>query len=148
MTKQLLTTTALAAAALHAQTLPLGHAFQHPDLMTRPSMEGIEGAQTGPVLGRPFSATEVRKTVQTLADGTRLEHSDTSRFYRDGQGRMRVESPNRVEIFDFVSGVEYDVSQENKTYRKKSIPEYAASITVAVVGGRSSTSFSSDAPEA
>src|SRR5207248_1915073 len=110
MTKQLFITAALAASGVFAQHSPHGHSFQNPDLMSGPTTSGIEGAQTGPVVGRPFSATEVRKTVQTLADGTRLERSDTSRFYRDVQGRMRVESADRVEIFDFVSGIQYDLN--------------------------------------
>jgi hypothetical protein len=148
MTKQFLITAALLAPGLLAQHAPLAHSFQDPALMTGPSNSGIEGAQTGPVLGRPFSATEVRKTVQTLADGTRLEHSDTSRFYRDGQGRMRVESANRVEIFDFAAGTQYGLNPADKTYSKKAIPDHTRSITAAVVGHRSSTNFSSDAPEA
>jgi hypothetical protein len=62
--------------------------------------------QAGPVVGKPFSATEVRRTHQVLGDGTKVDRSDVSRFYRDSQGRMRAESPERVEIFDFVAGVE------------------------------------------
>src|ERR1044071_4532962 len=102
MMKHLLLTAAILAPGLFAQHSTLGRSFQDPSLMGGPSIPRIEGAQTGPVVGRPFSATEIRKTVQTLGDGTRLEHSDTTRFYRDGQGRMRAESPTRVEIFDFV----------------------------------------------
>jgi hypothetical protein len=131
MMRQLLTVTALLAAGLHAQITPAR----------------IEGAQSGPVLGRPFSATEVRKTLQTMADGTRIEHSDTTRFYRDGQGRMRAESPNRVEIFDFVAGFEYDLNPESKTYKRTTIPDKTTSMMLAVVGSTSWTSFSSDAPE-
>jgi hypothetical protein len=151
MTKQLVISAALLASGLfaqHTQHPHPGNSFQNPDFMSGPSTSGIEGAQTGPIAGRPFSATEIRKTVQTLADGTRLERSDTSRFYRDGYGRMRVESPNRVEIFDFINGIQYDLQPAEKSYEKKSIPNYTKSVTAAVVGGRSSTSFSSDAPEA
>ena len=49
----------------------------------------LEG-QTGPVVGKPLAATEVRRSEQVLSDGTRIEGSDTSRFYRDSQGRMRL----------------------------------------------------------
>src|SRR5260370_29246110 len=101
MTKQLFITMAgsvLAAAALCAQTFPTGHSFQHSGSFGLPGATPvrIEGAQIGPVAGKPFSATEVRRTVQTLSDGTRVNHSDTTRFYRDAQGRMRAESPNRA----------------------------------------------------
>ena len=109
----------------------------------------IEGRQYGPVTGRPFSATEVRRSVQTLNDGTEVEHSDTSRFYRDVEGRMRAESPTRAEIFDWILHVRYDVDLKNKTYSTLPIPERTKSMSVAVVGGHSSTTESTDSlPEA
>src|SRR5436190_16328372 len=122
MTKQLLMTVAgaaVAAAALRAQTSPAGSAFQPHGWIAAPGSTPmrIEGAQYGPVLGKPFSATEVRRTTQTLSDGTRVDHADTSRFYRDGSGRMRAESSNRAEIFDPVLGFEYDLSLQSKTYK-------------------------------
>ena len=152
MTKQLLITLAgcaLAAAALYAQTSPMGNAFQQSGWIGLPGATTmrIEGAQIGPVLGRPFSATEVRRAVQTLNDGTHVNHSDTTRFYRDGQGRMRAESPKRVEIFDPVSGLEYDLNPESKTYKTSAIPDRTYSMSLAVVGSTSSTSFSSGSPE-
>jgi hypothetical protein len=152
MTKQLFITmagSALAAAALYAQTSPIGNSFQHSSSMGFPGATPvrIEGAQIGPVVGKPFSATEVRRTVQTLSDGTHVNHSDTTRFYRDAQGRMRAESPNRVEIFDPVSGLEYDLSPERRTYKTSAIPDKTASMLLAVVGSTSWTSFSSDSPE-
>lgn len=152
MTKQLLITiagSAVAVAALFAQTSQMGNAFQHSSSMglTGATPVRIEGAQIGPVVGKPFSATEVRRTVQTLSDGTHVNHSDTTRFYRDSQGRMRAESPNRVEIFDPVSGLEYDLSPESKTYKTSAIPDKTASMLLAVVGSTSWTSFSSHSTE-
>jgi hypothetical protein len=152
MTKQLFITmagSALAAAGLYAQTSSRGNAFQHSGSFGFPGATPvrIEGAQIGPVVGKPFSATEVRRTVQTLSDGTHVNHSDTTRFYRDAQGRMRAESPNRVEIFDPVSGLEYDLNPESKTYKTVVIPDKTASMLLAVVGSTSWTSFSSDSPE-
>src|ERR1051325_10227370 len=64
-------------------------------------------AQSGPVMGKPFSGTENRRSVQTLADGTHVEDSSTSLFYRDTQGRMRSESPNWALIYDGVGGFTY-----------------------------------------
>jgi hypothetical protein len=43
------------------------------------------------VTGKPFSATETRRTVQMLANGARIESSDSNQLYRDDQGRTRVE---------------------------------------------------------
>jgi hypothetical protein len=136
----------MAATAAQAQNDHLGSAFQQHGWMAAPGAEPrrIEGAQSGPVLGKPFSATEVRRTTQTLSDGTRVDHSDTSRFYRDAQGRMRAESPARVEIFDPVSRVEYDVNLDRKTYKKIALPDKTVSMSVAVVGSTSWASFSGD----
>jgi hypothetical protein len=52
---------------------------------------------------------------------------------------MRAESPERVEIFDFVAGVEYDLHPRNKTYQKIQIKNTSGMVTVAVVGGLSVT---------
>lgn len=39
----------------------------------------------------PLSADEVNESVQTLADGNRISHSSTSKFYRNSEGRIRRE---------------------------------------------------------
>ena len=90
--------------------------------------------QTGPVTGKPFSAAEVRQTHQTLADGTHVDHTDTSAFYRDAQGRMRSESPRRVLIFDPVGGFTANLNTTAKTYQKYSAGGGADSTSIAVVG--------------
>lgn len=41
--------------------------------------------------GRPVSATEERHSLQVLADGTRIETKSSNRYYRDDQGRTRIE---------------------------------------------------------
>ena len=87
--------------------------------------------QSGPVTGRPFSGTEIRRTTQVLADGTRVEHSDTSQFYRDAFGRMRSESPKRAQIYDAVSGVSFTLELEKKTYEKTTVK---GGYSMAVVG--------------
>jgi hypothetical protein len=43
------------------------------------------------VKGKPFAATEERHFLQVLSDGTRVETRQTTRIYRDGEGRMRME---------------------------------------------------------
>src|ERR1700679_157861 len=54
----------------------------------RSAISGAEGGK--PVTGKPLSATEERRTVQILADGTRVENTDTDKFYRDDEGRTRI----------------------------------------------------------
>ena len=92
---------ALSAAWLPAQTsIPAGASgFQQFGVVggrggavALPVMR-FEGRVRGPltVLNSPVSATEERKTVQTLGDGTRIEQSDSNLFYRDAQGRTRVD---------------------------------------------------------
>ena len=45
-----------------------------------------------PLSGRPFSATQTNKTVQTLGDGTEISNSSSTQLYRDVLGRTRTES--------------------------------------------------------
>jgi hypothetical protein len=46
----------------------------------------------GPVVsGAPFAADATTTVVQTLSDGTRIEQKSTTKFYRDGTGRVRRE---------------------------------------------------------
>jgi hypothetical protein len=52
----------------------------------------IGGPLTGlPVLGAPFSAEATTTVRQTLGDGGRIERTGTARYYRDREGRVRVE---------------------------------------------------------
>ncbi len=44
------------------------------------------------VAGSPYSAVETRQTSQTLVDGTQISRSETSKLYRDSQGRVRTET--------------------------------------------------------
>jgi hypothetical protein len=96
-------------------------------------------AQSGPVIARPLSGTETRRTTQTLSDGTTVERADVSHFYRDGTGRTREESPVRAEIFDPVGHFEYDLNPAKKTYVKIPLSNNAT-FSVAVFGRTSSTS--------
>jgi len=124
-------------AGLHAQT-PAGTSnFQHHGWIAAPGSTTVTvrstrpDGQTGPVLGRPFSATEVRLTTQTLADGTHVNQAENSAFHRDGQGRMRTESRSRILIYDPVAGFIYNLNPADKTYQKTPIHGTAS---IAVVG--------------
>jgi len=43
------------------------------------------------VKGAPYSADAVTETIQLLSDGNRIVHKNTSKIYRDGEGRKRQE---------------------------------------------------------
>ena len=44
-----------------------------------------------PVIGQPYSAVQVHKTEQALADGTNISHAGHHSVARDSEGRVRVE---------------------------------------------------------
>lgn len=102
-------------------------------------------AQTGPVVGHPVSGTEIRRTTQTLADGTTVNRSDTSYFYRDSAGRMRAQGPTRVEIFDSVGHFSYDVDPATKTYIRDTLSGSVGFVSLAAFGHEDHTHISSDA---
>jgi hypothetical protein len=69
-----------------------------------------------------MSGKEVRRHVQTLADGTQVENSETTLFYRDAMGRMRDERENEALIYDPVAGCVYHLWKPTKTATKGNIP--------------------------
>jgi hypothetical protein len=78
-----------------------------------------EGFGNRVVRGKPFSATEERRSLQVLGDGTRIENTETNRLYRDGEGRTRVEEMNgTVTIYDPVANLRVELNQATKTARK------------------------------
>ncbi|HWC97119.1 MAG TPA: hypothetical protein VG456_10225 [Candidatus Sulfopaludibacter sp.] len=81
------------------------------------------------VTGSPVSAKQVNRTVQTLSDGTEIENTDTTLFYRDAQGRTRTEpaGENGVAIIqDPVSGQRIRLNAASRT---------ATRMPVATAGG-------------
>jgi hypothetical protein len=135
-----------AASAALAQT-PGALNFDQPGWVAAPGsksvgfMNPLEG-QSGPVQGRPFSGTEIRRTVQTLSDGTHVERSDTTQLYRDAQGRMRAETPDRVFIYDPVAGFTADLFPSQKHYEKMPLKE-GTQIYFAIAGSRADVSRTS-----
>jgi hypothetical protein len=79
-----------------------------------------------PVTGKPVSATEERKTVQTLGDGTVIERSDSNLFYRDSQGRTRVEQTvqgkTTITIMDPVARFNAQLDPASRTAARKALP--------------------------
>jgi hypothetical protein len=87
------------------------------------------------VKGAPYSAQAVSESVQTLADGNRIVHRDTSSVYRDSEGRTRREqtlgslgayavsgpAPQMTFINDPVAGVNYIFDSKNRTAQKMEV---------------------------
>jgi hypothetical protein len=72
------------------------------------------------VTGRPLSATEERHSLQILGDGTRIEKTDTDKFYRDDMGRTRMERQDgTVVINDPVQGMSAEINGNHKMVRRK-----------------------------
>jgi hypothetical protein len=98
--------------------------------------------QPGPVMNKPFSGVETRHMTQVLGDGTRVDRSDTSNFYRDSAGRMRTESATRILIYDSVAKVIYDLDPKHKIFTRKANDQN--SISIAVMDGGTYVHSSSD----
>jgi hypothetical protein len=90
------------------------------------------------VFGEPFSADGVTMMTQTLADGTRIERTVPSKFYRDSQGRLRREqtvvglttltlkdAPLIITIVDPGEGVSYTLNPAGRVARRAHIPRPA-----------------------
>jgi hypothetical protein len=124
------------AAAALAQHSPEGVShFQQPGWVATPGTAvtvhvNRPDGQVGPVVGQPFSAKEARRTIQTLGDGTHVDRTTTTQFYRDAEGRMRIESPSRILIYDPVAGFTSVLDPVALTYRKDVSHSPAASIAV------------------
>ena len=91
-----------------------------------------------PVTGAPYSADEKTESVQTLADGTHITNTTTTRVYRDSQGRTRREmslpgfggdtkTHTMITISDPVSGASYSLDPESKTAHQMPAMAFAAS---------------------
>jgi hypothetical protein len=111
-------------------------------------------------VGAPYSATEVRTSVQTLANGNTIQHSTSTVITRDGQGRVRTETTmthpdgttsTHIVIHDPVAGVIHDLDTTRKVSHDQVLhappagqgrgrgpggPRNGASPDVATAGGR------------
>ena len=84
---------------------------------------------TAPVVGMPYSAIGTTQSATLFLDGNRIVHTETTRYFRDSQGRTRVEhmfapanfpvgSPptiTMITINDPVSGERYVLHSQQKT---------------------------------
>ena len=98
---------------------------------------GAEAGRPGPVVtGAPYSAEAVTEVTQALADGNRIHQTNTTRIYRDSQGRTRREPalnalssavpgstmPSLAFIDNPVAGVSYVLDLTNHTATKMTLP--------------------------
>lgn len=100
------------------------------------------------IKGAPYSASIVTENIQVLADGTRITNKSEGRFFRDGEGRTRLErtltiagpfvisgeAPKMVFIYDPVAGVNYMLDEANRIARKFA-PSGAPPVGQASLGG-------------
>jgi hypothetical protein len=71
----------------------------------------VESMAAARVAGRPLAASEERHTLHVLGDGTRIENTQTDKFYRDDAGRSRLETQNgEVFILDPVQGITAEIT--------------------------------------
>jgi hypothetical protein len=145
MKKQLMIIT-FTAAGLMGQTVvekqlvelqALSNSFQQATTMGGGTFRVMaDGGRGQLVTGSPVSAKEVNRTVQTLSDGTEIENTQTTMFYRDAQGRTRTE-PSGTDgiaiIQDPVAGVRITLNPTTKTAIRATTPALAqAKLGIAV----------------
>jgi len=88
------------------------------------------------VTGAPYSAQAVTQVMQTLADGTHIQHSSSAILARDSQGRTRIErsmsaigrldasgtaARTLVSIHDPVASMSYELDAASHTARQMQI---------------------------
>ncbi len=100
-------------------------------------MPSIERMSLRPRTGAPYSAETTTETVQTLADGNRIVNKQTSRMYRDSEGRTRMENNfgptgmwvpegndlSLTTIDDPVAGFHYMLNNKQKIATKMKTPK-------------------------
>lgn len=110
--------------------------LQMDDVLKKVKVIGMEGGIMSNVKGAPYSAEQITENTQVLSDGTRIHNESAVKIYRDGQGRMRRETPESITIFDPVAGEGYNLDPVNLT---------ASKMNVAVKQGPNSVSYSTTA---
>jgi hypothetical protein len=104
------------------------------------------------VTGKPFSAIETRHTIQTLANGAKIERSDSDQLYRDDQGRTRVEQTidgrTITVIMDPVARFVAILDPAAKTVHKNPIPPEVVKGSVGLDKGQVHILMSTDGPGA
>ncbi len=89
------------------------------------TMEVISGVNVGPTVTKaPYAAEAVNESVQTLYDGNRIVEKNTTKIYRDSEGRERREEGaplSAVFISDPVAKASYTLHPDTKTAEKMAL---------------------------
>lgn len=99
-------------------------------------MHTLDRVSLTPMKGAPYAADAITESVQTLADGNRITSKQTTKQYRDSEGRTRTETSigasalwvpqdkgtNFITIMDPVSGESYTLNSNEKVATKMSMP--------------------------
>jgi hypothetical protein len=99
---------------------------------------GVQGGVMSNIKGAPYSAEQITENTQILGDGTRIHNENAVKVYRDGEGRVRRETPEMISIFDPVAAVGYTLNPSTFTGSKMQV-------SVSVKGGPNSVSYSATA---
>lgn len=117
----------------------------------RATAEVIATGSTKLVKGAPFSAEAISESAQILSDGNKITRSNTTRMFRDGEGRFRREDVampgggslvggrQAISIFDPVSNSRFLLNPSDKTARK--IPALFGGSEGAVIVNGQATSY-------
>jgi hypothetical protein len=134
-TKLLLLTAVATAAVVVAQGPPPpggGWGRGGPGMMGMGIMGAGPGSRT-PVTGAPYSGVQTTEIQQKLADGNTITRQETSKVYRDGQGRVRIEHTTNpsvssgqtprttITIFDPVASASYVLNPTEQTAVKMTL---------------------------
>ena len=93
------------------------------------------GMVMGPtVKGAPYSAVEVTESTQVLGDGNRIHNESQTTVYRDGEGRVRRETPDAITIWDPVANTSYMLDPKAQTARRMPLGKAVYSFTAGKPG--------------
>jgi TonB family protein len=128
-----------------------------------PVIGAVGRTGVSPAKNAPFSAEMVTESIQTLADGNRIVHRTNTIIYRDGEGRIRLETSSKIrdasgaykehktiQVSDSFGGLNFILDPQNRTARKfptrtiNEIPGVMAFPDVAVGGVSNRAAIVSD----
>ena|SRR5271157_2928756 len=125
-----------------AQESPTEMKIQLQKLTAEAKVMSVGGGVMGPaVKGAPYSADEIRETTQTLGDGTKIHNETKTTVYRDGEGRVRRETPSEISIWDPAAGANYVLNPKTMTARKMGLNFVFLKTGSAPAGGETKQTF-------
>jgi hypothetical protein len=117
------------------------------------TMEFVSGVNVGPTVTKaPYSAEAVTESVQTMYDGNRIVQRNSTKQYRDSEGRERREEGAPLDVVfisDPVAKASYTLHPESKTAEKMGFMSgpgdvfmvHASPATTAIMGAASGATF-------